>query len=175
MIHKIGAVYQICFVVPDIKEAVKEWTESGRAGPFYLFEHFEFENPLYKGNPGAPDVSIALGYSGDVNIEFIEQHCDTPSIYRNVIKTKGYGFHHFALLTKDMDQSLKQEEAMGNPCTFSGSFGGGTRFAYADSRATKGVFTEYVEYNDEVEGLLCLMKEAAKNWDGIEPLRKLEL
>lgn len=174
MLHKIGSIYQICFVVPNLRDAVEEWTSSGRAGPFYLFENFEFKNPNYKGEAIAPDVSLALGYSGDLNIELIEQHDDTPSIYKEQIDSKGYGFHHFARLSANMDQSIAEETVWGYACSFSAAFADGTRCAYIDTRSITGGFTEYIEYNDGVEGLLGLMHDAAKDWDGTEPLRTLD-
>lgn len=89
LLHKIGSIYQICFVVPDLKAAAHDWTSSRKAGPFFLFEHFEFEYPDFKGEALAPDVSLALGYSGGLNIELIEQHDDTPSVYKEQIADRG--------------------------------------------------------------------------------------
>lgn len=168
-----GPIYQICFVVPDLAAALEEWTSTRRGGPFFLFEHFEFVGPSYKGDAIAPDVSLALGFSGDLNIELIEQHDETPSVYRDMIETRGYGCHHFARLTKDMDRSIADMEAEDHPCVFFGKFEPDTRFAYCDSRSSLGCFTEFVELNEAVDGLLSLMQDAAKDWDGSNPVRSL--
>lgn len=169
----VGPIYQICFVVPDLAEAIEEWTSTKRAGPFFLFEHFDFADPSYKGQAVAPDVSLALGYSGDLNIELIQQHDETPSVYRDMIETRGYGFHHFARLTSDIDRSIADMESQDSPCVFSGKFEPDTRFAYCDSRSGLGCFTEFVEFNEAVDGLLALMQDAAKDWDGSDPVRSL--
>lgn len=171
--HKIGAVYQICFVVPDLQAAIAEWAEKRGAGPFFLFEHFSFIDPDYRGDAIAPDVSLALGYSGDLNIELIQQHDQTPSVYREKIDQTGYGLHHFARLTSDIDHSIAESEVQGAPCVFTAKFEPNTRLAYCDARATLGCFTEFIEFNEAVEGLLTHMHEAAQNWDGKDAVHPL--
>jgi hypothetical protein len=46
-------------------------------------------------------VSYAFGYLGDVMIQLIEQHDDTPSIYREMYGPDEEGFHHVASLVHD--------------------------------------------------------------------------
>ena len=39
---------------------------------------------MYRGTDQEADVSYAFGYLGDVMIQFIVQHDETPSIYRDM-------------------------------------------------------------------------------------------
>jgi hypothetical protein len=84
--QKPGPVYQIAYVVENLSEAMDNWLNQTSAGPFFLFEHFEFVEPVYRGVSTVLDISIALGYSGELCIELIEQHDERPSVYQEEIK-----------------------------------------------------------------------------------------
>ena len=47
------------------------------------------------------DVTYAFGYLGDDMIQFIQQHDDTPSIYRDMYRTGEEGYHHVGVLVND--------------------------------------------------------------------------
>ena len=55
----------------------------------------------YRGRDVEADVSYAFGYLGDMMIQFIEQHDDKPSIYRDMYTNGEEGFHHVAYLVSD--------------------------------------------------------------------------
>ena len=167
-----GPIYQMAYVVPDIRAAVDHWARTTGAGPFFLFENFQFIDPVYLGRPGAPTASLALGYSGDLNIELIEQHDAAPSVYRELIDSDAYGFHHVARLTRDIDGSIAAAEAEGAPCVFRATFEPATRLAYCDTRARLGCYMEFVEYTEAAEAILAQLRQAARDWDGHDPLRR---
>jgi len=75
-----GNIYQIAYVVSNLRDTVHEWAGITGAGPFFLFENFEFIEPEHNGHATELAVSIALGFSGGLCVEIIEQHDDRPSI-----------------------------------------------------------------------------------------------
>ena len=55
-----------------------------------------------EGTPQEADVSYAFGYVGDMMIQFIQQHDETPSIYRDMYKNGEEGYHHIGVLVSDL-------------------------------------------------------------------------
>ena len=160
----IGPIYQIAFTVDDLEAAVRDWVAEGKAGPFYRFDHFPFVDPCYRGEAVGPDISIMLGYSGDVFIELIEVHDGRRSVFSDV--RPGRQLHHVARLTNDFER-----EAAG--AVFTAKFAPSTGVAFLDTRATLGCFTELIAYDEGIEGLLTMMRGAAAQWDGRDAIRTL--
>ena len=88
MSQHLNTVRQIAYVVEDMEKAFKYWTEYLKAGPFFTLEHAPMENQKYRGGPSNADVSIALGNSGDVQIELIHCENDAPSVYKEFFDTE---------------------------------------------------------------------------------------
>ncbi len=171
----LGAIMQVAYVVEDIDKAMKEWTETLGVGPFFLFEHFALEDYRYRGKPGDIDITIALGFSGSMCFELILQHSKSPSVYSEVLDSRGYGFHHWAVSTKDFDGDLARHVAAGNDEVLYGMVPDpvNARAAYVDTMARTGGMIELIEINPAVEGLFSAVKEPSINWDGKDPVRTL--
>ena len=78
------------------------------------------------------DFSVALAYSGDIQIELIKQHCDTPSIYNDYVDNKKIAFIIFVLLRQDINDDLKILEKNGYKNIQGGKTQDGGSFAYLD-------------------------------------------
>jgi len=73
---------QNAFVVTDLDAALDHWTRVMGVGPFFVFERVEFAEIWYRGQSALDiDLSVAIGYWGDLQIELIRQRNDVPSIY----------------------------------------------------------------------------------------------
>lgn len=160
----IGPIYQIAFTVENLADAVRDWVADGKAGPFYRFDHFPFAEPRYRGEEVAPDISIALGYSGDIFVELIEVHDARRSVFADC--PAGRHLHHVARLTSDFAR-----EAAG--AVFTAKFAPDTDMAFLDTRATLGCFTELIAFDPGIDGLLTIMRDAAREWDGRDAIRTL--
>ena len=170
-----GSVYQIAYVVPSLEAAARQWSKLTGAGPFVVFDHFPFIDPIYQGRPTDLDVSIALGFSAGLCLEFIEQHDERSSIYHDWRTERGYGLHHVAMLVDDFPATLKAQEDRGAPPVFSAAFGDGTRMAYLDSRHAMSCYLELVEFTDFVRDALTGMRHDHDTWDGTDLLRPFAL
>jgi hypothetical protein len=166
-----AAIYQLAYVVENLSEAMNHWLNQTSCGPFFLFEHFEFVEPVYRGKPGDVDISIALGYTGGLCIELIQQNDDRPSVYQEEINRKGYGQHHIAVLEPQVGERISHYESEGSPCLFRGAFSMGIQVAYLDTRATLGCMLELVEDNDVTRAILNDLQQAHADWDGRDPIR----
>jgi hypothetical protein len=156
-----GSIYHTGYVVTDIHAAVQHWVQLAGAGPFVLFEDFEFVDPVYRGAPVAPKVTLAFAFSGDSCIELIQPHGSDPSIYS---ETTG-GLHHVGIGVEDLDASLRAYAAVGVECAFRAAFPFGGGCAYLDTLGTLGVFTELVERSAIVNQMLEQMQTAHRGWN----------
>jgi pimeloyl-ACP methyl ester carboxylesterase len=58
-------------------------------------------------------LSIALVNSGDVQLELIQQRCDSPSMYRDFLRVGREGMQHWSSWPVDYDAKLKYALANG--------------------------------------------------------------
>ena len=169
--QKPGSVYQIAYIVEDLEESANHWAQSTGAGPFVLFDHFQFIDPLHNGRSVDLNVSIALGFSAGLCVELIKQHDERPSIYHDWRVEKGYGLHHVATLATDYQAVVSSKNDSGIPTAFSAAVGEGPRLAYLDTRQSLGCDLGIVELTDFVRGALTAMRADHENWDGADVLR----
>ena len=76
-----GELRQIGIVVRDIESAMKHWVAVCGVGPWFYTDKFAVTEFGYRGTRYDDiHISIALANSGDVQLELIQQRCETPSI-----------------------------------------------------------------------------------------------
>ena len=101
-----GGIMQTAFVVADIRASIDHFIRDCGAGPFFLLDHFLAPDQFYRGEPSRADVTLAMGIAGHMQIELIQPLDDHPSVYRETIEERGYGFHHFGIACADVDAEL---------------------------------------------------------------------
>jgi len=174
MTQPLGTIRQVAYVVKDLDVALSHWTKTLHAGPFYRIDHCPLEEQKYYGEAGNADVSIALGNSGDLQIELIVQHNNAPSVYRDFLEAGRQGVHHIALMPEDYTTSFQEYQAAGYTPAFECSVGGAP-VVYFDTVNTMGHYVELWDNNAVFKNLFSLVEDAAKNWDGKDPIRSLAL
>jgi catechol 2,3-dioxygenase-like lactoylglutathione lyase family enzyme len=167
MNHK---VVQLAYVVNDIHEAADRWIKTFGVGPFYILDRPDVGNPLYRGRPQKVQFSAALAQAGDVHIELIEQHCDSPSCYRDLFPKGREGFHHVAVIVEDYEKEVARYEAAGFPVASSGEFGP-LKFCYVDTSRTMNCMVEVLQNLPFIHNYFVRIREAAERWDGRDPIR----
>ena len=86
-----GPLRQMGFVVRDIDKAMRHWVEVCGVGPWFYADRLPLDGYRYKGRAyDIPHLSIALANSGDVQLELIQQRCQTPSLYWDFLNA-GHG------------------------------------------------------------------------------------
>jgi hypothetical protein len=159
-------IIQNAYVVPDIQEAMRDWNSTFGIGPFMLIEHVPTEDMQYRGQSVSMDFSIALVQSGDMNIELIEQHDDTPSAYRDMYSSTEQGFHHIAMIADDFEGEIRNFKEAGYPVANGFLTGPDSGVVYIDTRPLLGHFVELYQNRTAIEGLYAVVRSAAENWDG---------
>lgn len=166
-----NGIMQMSYVVKDMGQAIQDWVGKLNVGPWFLLEHFTGERPIYRGGPSKADVAIAMSFAGHMNIELIQPNDTNPSVYKEFIDTRGYGFHHWGVASSDVDADIKRYEAMGMEVAFRAGVPTGGDVAYMDSHGTMPGFVELIATNGLMERAFSRFFGAALSWDGTDPIR----
>lgn len=170
MSRLVGPLFQNGYVVRDWRSAADHWSRLLGVGPFFAMEHVAFADCRYRGAPSAIDMSVALAYSGDLQIELIEQHNEAPSIYRDFSAVHGEGLQHLGVLVDRLDDALALE-GWADRVVQAGATTVGQRFAYVDVGCHPGGMIELIEATEAARGAFAYMKEKAAQWNGDRPIR----
>lgn len=166
-----GPIRQIGYIVRDLDAAVQSWCALG-VGPWFTIRNLEQKDCRYRGELSEPTISLALANSGPMQIELIQQHDDTPSIYREFLEAGNEGFHQLAWWVDDFDAMLQKAAVAGWPIVWSGE--GGVRFAYFEPEPNISTIFEVMELTDSSRGMAELVASAADQWDRVtDPVRSL--
>ncbi|QJU55647.1 VOC family protein [Herbiconiux sp. KACC 21604] len=154
-------VIQLAFVVPDLEQAMAEYSARLSIGPWTVFRDFAGHDPRYHGEPTEAVAHVALGFGGHLQYELIQPADDLPSVHRDVIADRGYGFHHFGVATTTFDASVAEYVARGYPVVFSASVDPQSRVAYFDTRDVLPGMTELIEASESTERAFTRMFAAS--------------
>ncbi len=164
-------VIQICWVVDDIDAAMANWTATMGIGPFIIFRDLKLDTVRYRGTPTSTWMSIAIAQAGGVQIELVQQHCDNPSAYRDIVAKGRNGMHHIAIYVSDYEGALRHFTDQGFVAAIDGLFGE-MRFAYVDTFEKLGCMVEIIEAHSVQDAIFARVAEAAEGWDGVtDPVR----
>lgn len=170
-IRALGPIRQLGFVVPDLNEAIRAWTDVG-VGPFYVAESPEKSDQLYFGKPTDSRVRGAWSYAGKMQIELLELLNDGPSLLRDFALRHGQGLQHTAYWVEMFDDVLTQLQQQGYVVGQTGSpLGEHSRFAYVFQPARPNSIIEISEYRGAKRALYEAIEEHSQNWNGRDPIR----
>jgi catechol 2,3-dioxygenase-like lactoylglutathione lyase family enzyme len=181
MSKRFGTVRQIAFVVRSLDRTIEYWAQVLGVGPFFTMREVRPEHYVYRGHPSpAPLLSIALSNSGDVQVELIEQHDEHPSAYRDFLSSGREGFQHVSswLTRAEYDRVSEASVRDGlHPIHQGVVAGAGVRFAYfATDSAPGGLVYEIADVMEpHIYPVMEMIADAARNWDGKDPVRELSL
>ena len=81
MSRLFGNLRQVGIVVRDIEAAMTHWSTVCGVGPWFYTDKLAVDAFTYRGTRHDDiHVSIALANSGDLQLELIQQRCDTHSM-----------------------------------------------------------------------------------------------
>jgi len=170
MSRAFGPLMQNGFAVDDWRKAADHWINVMGVGPFFLMRHIEFEWCEFRGQPVELDLTVALAYSGEQQIELVQQHNDAPSIYTEFLAHNPPGLQHLGVLVDDLPATL-DAHALRSRIVQQGRTVGGIDFAYVDTGGHNGTMVELIQAGDAVRNAFDRMRRAAQNWDGQDPIR----
>ena len=152
-------LFQHAYLVNDIPTAIEKWHSLFGAGPFSITGHHRADTFTYRGTDIEADVSYSFGYLGDMMIQFIQQHDDQPSIYRDMYPQGQEGFHHVGYLVRDFEAEKSRLTDLGFELAC-GLYADGVNAAYFDTRSVTGGFTEIHGDPPHILGAFATWKRA---------------
>jgi hypothetical protein len=157
-------VIQNAYVVNDVDEAIERWHALWGIGPFFVRRHIVMSHVLYRGVPSQIDISAVYVQAGPVQVELVQQHCDTPSAFRDMYPVGSEGFHHVAMHPQDYRQQLDHYVACGFAVATEVRTASGRGAAFVDTRSMLGHMTEVYLSGDATLQLYRMVAEAAAHW-----------
>lgn len=167
-------VIQNAYVVNDVDEAIARWHALWGLGPFFVRRHIAMPHVVYRGAPAQIDISAVYVQAGPVQVELVQQHCDSPSAFRDMYPAGSEGFHHVAVQPQDYRQLLDHYAACGFAVATELRTAGGRGAAFVDTRPLLGHMTEVYLSAAGTLALYRMVAEAAAHWDGRQLTIELE-
>jgi hypothetical protein len=165
MIQPQGSVIQLCHVVRDMDAAIRYWNTQFGAGPFFVGDMELTENQFYRGKPVEQSIQVAFTFSGGLMIELVRPIRDIPSVFGDVLKTNGPGYHH-VMYREDYDTAHAKLSNAGYEESFRGLMPGGERVALFDTRRDSGGFVEIMDLSPALLAQIERIGTAHEQWDG---------
>lgn len=172
-LRALGAPVQIAYAVPDARVAAAEWADRFGAGPFFVRQHIELVDVMYRGAAAEFDHSSAYGQWGAVMVELVADHTVGPSVVSERIGSNGWGIHHLAFIVDDLDKALKSLVASGFEVAMSARTKDSTEFHFIDTVAACGHYLELYERSPRIDRFYAMVADASTGWDGNNPVRDL--
>jgi hypothetical protein len=168
----MGGIAQTAFIVPDLHEAIQRWVADMRAGPFFVLPNFLVPGQTYRGEESRADITIGMGFAGHMLIELIQPLDDEPSVYRETIELRGYGFHHLGIACADVDADSRAYQARGYTEAFRAAVPTGGEVVYLDNGTGPQLgFLELLPVTPGMDATFTRFWEASRDWDGSDPVR----
>jgi len=133
--------FQLGYLTNDLDKAVAAYRDRYGVGNFFTFD----SGSMSEGRSSR----VALAWTGQMMIEFIEPGADPLPHYRMDFTPGVFGLqhHHIGHLCEseaEWDQMLRDLDRYGFPVADDGRVPGVVRYLYADTRAVDGHYREYI-------------------------------
>lgn len=171
-IKALGDIIQMAYLPEDFDATLRYWTETVGVGPFFLMENIQLGDMRYRGQPTDAVFSIAIAYWGDIQIELIRAENDAPSIYSGEYAVKDR-LHHICIFVDSIADARRACADAGAEILVEGKVGDSGEVIYVDAGGGPGHVIELLQPMAGSEGLFAMIKDAGRDWDGSDPLRKL--
>ncbi|WP_406603502.1 VOC family protein [Nocardia aurantia] len=162
---------QLGHVVDDVVVAAERWVAAFGVGPFHVLPAVG-QRARYGEGEQVIRLQVAVAQAGPVQIELIQQHCETPSIFWEWSRGGTFAFHQIATVTSDYDGKVAGLRKLGYSVVAE-SLAGSFRVAYVDTAAEFGFYAEIVESTPRFLEQVRATSETCAGWDGSDPVRLL--
>ncbi len=172
MSRVFGPLRQMGVVVREIEAAMQHWVTVCGVGPWFYTDKLPITAFAYRGTRHDDvHLSIALANSGDVQIELIQQRCDTPTMYQDFLRAGHEGLQHWSSWPDNYDEIYDRALATGYEIGQEGDSPRG-RFVYFWNEGHPGTVIEMADLTPGRKRIFDGVRAAAQNWDGKDPVRR---
>ncbi|MBR0967328.1 VOC family protein [Tardiphaga sp. 538_B7_N1_4] len=144
---KINTVRQVCLVVEDCDQTIRDLYETVGVGPWAVWTP-KLTDTRVRGASTHYTMRLALAWTKDFMWEVI-QPLEGRSIYREFLDSNGDGVHHMLVQADEsFDQIVSEENKRGSPPLMEGTWGL-AKFAYL---ATEKPCRTIIEVSERLPG-----------------------
>jgi len=167
---------QIAYFVPDVRAAALDHHRTYGSGPFYVAEDVQLPFCEYRGRAARWKMTSAFGQWGDIQVEFMQQDDDLPSILHDVYPAGSgrYGVHHLAFIVDGLWATTAALAAEGHAVALHARMANGIEAVLVDTIAANGHMLELYEPSEPLLELYRFIAEQAQQFDGSDPIRNFE-
>jgi hypothetical protein len=168
---------QIAYFVPDVRAAALEHHQSFGSGPFYVVDQVILPFCEYRGKAAQWSMSSAFGQWGGMQVEFMQQNDEAPSIFHDVFPAGSgrYGMHHLAFIVDDLWSVARAFEKQGYPIGLHARMANGIEAILIDTIKSNGHVLEFYEPSLPLLELYDFIRQQAVGFDGTDPVRSFDL
>lgn len=169
-----GECVHAAFVVPDFDVAVQRLIDSG-IGPIFVMKRIRVPG-RFRGKRHDALFSAAFTYTGACQYEFICQHDETPSAYKEFIdRNPAGGLHHTAYFAPDgFDAAMAAAKAKGTEFEIVQEYidpAGVAYEIYIEPKDKTNPLLAQLMVVGAMEPFFASMQAMAATWDGSDPIR----
>lgn len=155
MLQPVGKIVEIGYVVENLEDGARHFSESLGAGPFTYYRGIVMRNARYRGCHTAVEIDIAMGASGGVVIELVQPRNEAPSPFHRPTPGALGCLNHLSVFTPSLDEELARYRALGIEAIFSAEFesadgASAARVVYLDTVGQFGSYLELMETSPSV-------------------------
>lgn len=173
IIDRLGPIIQNGFVVRDLGAAIGAWTKLG-VGPFFTVTDSSYAVTKYRGRLGTAQFAIALANWNDIQIELIQQTCETPSVYREFMDEGRDGLHHVLTTTPDIEALLVDLDSDRHEVVADVDIGPNGRVIYFRMAQQRWPLIEVGQFTPDIYEIFDMVRRESIDWDGSDPVRPLD-
>jgi Glyoxalase/Bleomycin resistance protein/Dioxygenase superfamily len=169
---------QIAFVTKDWRKFAQHWTDVMGAGPFFILKLPPIEKK-YRGRLVSDTFEVAISFVGETCLEIIQPVNNEPSMYREVLDSKGDGaLHHTFADFRAMDDTQfnarrKKYADLGLQIACEFTIPGLGHNIFYDTLHSIGSFVELSQLSTQGFKVCQNMYEAHRDWDRKNPIRDI--
>jgi hypothetical protein len=169
--QKTGQIVQMAYVVKDIRASMDWWVRDCHVGPWFLLDSFTGADHRFRGGPSHADVAIAMAFAGHMQIELIQPKDDHPSVYKEIVDKRGYGFHHVGVAVENAEVESAAYERRGYKVAFRAPVPSGGAVYYMDDGRNEPGFVELIPATAGMDEMFTRYWRASVDWNGENPIR----
>lgn len=168
-----GNAVHAAFVVPDLDYEIERVLATG-IGPIFLMKEIR---PLarYRGERNDLFMSAAFVFSGNMVFEYVQQHDNTPSAYKEFLdRHPEGGLHHYAYFCDTFQDARDTARKLGKEFTVVQEYiwpSGEPYEIYMEPEGHPDPLLVQLMIHSPLEQMFEEMERISQDWDGSKPIR----
>jgi hypothetical protein len=163
MTTRLGPVAQAAYLVTDIHKAMAQWSRTLDVPLFQYLPNIPCADVTYRDEPADFNLSTAIGYSGDLQIELLLMDEATAPHYPEFYRNGANKLHHYQVRAADIDTVLRERNWQ-DKVLLRGKALAGMEFCFVDAGLPDGSLLEIVSASAATYAFMDKFKQLSNTW-----------